>query len=257
VPNCVGAPQPSEDSLPQTGHDAGHGVQPGPGDRTSVWRVSRRSLLPLVLLAVLGLLTLVFAILGASAAPSGATLTVQNASTNTFGSPTGSTPFTLDLVASVSAGSGGGRLSNVRQVTYLKPHMTVSLVGSPSRTVLLSPTAVNCALVTYTSLVGGSTPWTPSGTLYVRTETLADYSSRVPSVMGTTCEPRPADVQGTVNERASVRSGYLVGIRLTIDVPAQQLGNGSQAAAGKEDEAIVLTQINGTSTRSLAHQPSS
>lgn len=215
--------------------------------------MSRRSIVPLVVLAVLGLLTLAFAILGASAAPSGATLTVQNASTKTFGSPTGSTTFALDLVASVSAGPGGGRLSNVRQVRYSPPdHMAVSLVGNQNRTALLGPAAVTCALDTYTSLAGGSTPWTPSGSIYVRTETLAEYSSRVPDVVGATCEPHTATVQGTVHERASVRSGYLVGMRLTIVVPRQTIGNGSQATAGREDEAIILTEINGTATRTLA-----
>jgi hypothetical protein len=203
-------------------------------------------------LAVLGVGTLVFAILGASAAPSGATLTVQNASAQTYGSPAGSHSFTLELEAAVSTGAGGGGLNNVRRVNYVPPHMTVSLVGTQSRTAILSPAAVDCALQTYTSLVGGSTPWTPSGTIYMRTETLAQYSSRVPDVVGATCEPRPTSVQGTVHERASVRSGYLVGMRFTITVPAQTLGNGSQATAGTEDETLVLTQINGTSTRTLA-----
>jgi len=206
-----------------------------------------------VLLAVLGVLALAFAILGASAAPSGATLTVQSASTKTFGSPTGSTTFTLDLVATVSAEAGGSSLDNVRQVAYAPPHhMAVSLVGNASRTVLLNQASVTCALVTYTSLVGGTTPWTPSGTVYVRTETLAQYSARVPNPAGSACEPRPSTAQGTVHERASVRSGYLVGLRLAISVPPQKLANGSEATAGSESEAIILTRINGTSTRTLA-----
>lgn len=201
----------------------------------------------------MGLLALAFAILGASAAPSGATLTVQSASTKTFGSPTGSTTFTLDLVATVSAEAGGSSLNNVRQVAYAPPHhMAVSLVGNASRTVLLNQASVTCALATYTSLVGGATPWTPSGTVYVRAETLAQYSARVPNAAGSTCEPRPSTAQGTVHERASVRSGYLVGLRLAISVPPQKLGNGSEATAGSESEAIILTRINGTSTRTLA-----
>lgn len=213
----------------------------------------RRNLVPLVLLAVLGLLALVFAVLGASAAPSGATLTVQNASTKTFGSPTGSTSFTLDLVASVSSGAGGSGLNTARQIDYAPPqHMTVTVLGRPRRTFLLAPAAVTCALDTYTSLVGGSTPWTPSGTVYVRTETLDQYSSRVPDTSGPNCEPRSSTVQGTVRERASVRSGYLVGLRYRIDVPRQTLNGGSQATAGSEEETLVLTEINGTPTRTLA-----
>ncbi len=212
----------------------------------------RRNVVPLVLLAVLGLLALAFAVLGASAAPSGATLTVQSASTKTFGSPTGSTTFALDLVASVTSGPGGAGLNTARRVAYAPPsHMTVSLLRRPSRTYLLSPAAVACALDTYTSLAGGSTPWTPSGAGYARTESLAQYSSRVPDTTGPACEPRPSTVQGTVHERASVRSGYLVGIRLRIDVPAQTLQNGSRATAGHEVETVIVTEIDGMPTRTL------
>ncbi|HVT41895.1 MAG TPA: hypothetical protein VHD39_02840 [Acidimicrobiales bacterium] len=220
--------------------------------------MSRRSFVPLVLLALLGVLALVFAYLGASAAPSGATLTVQSASVKTFGDPVGSNRFTLDLVATVQAGAGGRSLNNARQVAYAPPHhMAVSLVGNPNQAVLLTPTAITCALKTYTSLVGGTTPWTPSGTIYVRTETLAQYSSRVPAVTGSVCEPRPSTVQGTVHERVSVRSGYLVGMRLQIVVPQQKQSDGSPATAGNEQEAIILTQINGISTRTLATQSAS
>jgi hypothetical protein len=220
--------------------------------------VSRRSFIPLVLLALLGVLALAFAFLGAAAAPSGATLTVQSGSTKTFGDPTGSNRFMLDLVATVSAGSGGGSLNNARQVAYAPPHhMAVSLVGNPKQGLLLTSTAITCALKTYTSLVGGSTPWTPSGTIFVRTETLAQYSARVPNVVGNTCEPRPSTVQGSVHERVSVRSGYLVGLRLQIVVPQQKQTNGSAATSGNEQEAIILTQINGVSTRTLAARSSS
>ena len=60
--------------------------------------------------------TLVFAVLGASSAPSGATLTVQNGSSPTFGIPTGSTSFAMDLVNTLSAGGSNGTVSQVRQV---------------------------------------------------------------------------------------------------------------------------------------------
>jgi hypothetical protein len=220
----------------------------------------RRNLVPLVLLAVLGVLALVFAVLGASSAPSGATLTVQNGSTKTFGSPTGTTSFTMDLVASVSAGSGGGAVSQVRQIRYAPPqHMAVYQVSTnttnttnPTRLLgSLNPVAITCTLSSYTAIVGGSTPWTPNGSAYTRTESLADFSARVPDVGSTTCQPRPATVHGSVDERASVRAGYLVGIRLTIDVPAQKLANGTAAAYGTEGEALVMIAINGTQTRHL------
>jgi hypothetical protein len=215
--------------------------------------VPRRNLVPVVLLAVLGVGALAFAFLGARSAPSGATLTVQNASSQTFGTPTGSTSFRMDLVASVSAGSGTGTVSQVRQIRYTPPHrMAVYQVTSTTKFIgLLNPTAVTCALSSYTSIVGGSTPWTPSGNAYARTESLADYSGRVPDVSSTTCEPHPSTVHGTVLERASVRAGYLVGVRLTVNVPPQKLSTGTPAAYGTEGEALVMIEINGVLTRHL------
>jgi hypothetical protein len=58
-------------------------------------------------------------------------------------------------------------------------------------------------------------------------------------------------VQGTVQERAAVRSEYLVGVRLTVVVPPQKLANGQPAASGVENQALVLLEINGTRTAAL------
>jgi hypothetical protein len=216
--------------------------------------VPRRNLIPLALLAALGVGTLAFAVLGASAAPSGATLTVQNGSDRTFGNPTGSTPFALDLLNTVSSGEPNGTVSQVRQVDYVPPdRMTVyQEVGSRSKLIgTLSPSAIACSLSTYTSIVGGSTPWTPSGTAFVRTETLADYNARVPQASAISCAPRPTSVQGQVKERATVREGYLVAVRLTVAVPPQKLASGQQVAAGTENQALVMLEINGTRTGAL------
>jgi hypothetical protein len=217
--------------------------------------VPRRNLIPLVLLAVLGVGALGFAVLGASSAPSGATLTVQNASVRTFGTPTGSTSFSMDLVNTLSAGGTKGTVSQVRQVDYKPPgRMTVyQVAGSSSKLIaVLPPSASTCSLSTYTAIVGGSTPWTASGTAFVRTETLAAFDARVPAATATTCEPRSATVQGTVQERAAVRSDYLVGVRLTVVVPPQKLANGQRAASGVENQALVLLDINGTRTAAPA-----
>ncbi len=214
----------------------------------------RRNLIPLVLLAVLALATLGFAVLGASSAPSGATLAVQNASTETFGSPTGSTSFAMDLVSTLSAGAGSGTLTQVRLIGYVPPqHMAVYQVAAGSTRLLavLDPAAVTCALSEYTAIVGGTTPWTANGSGYTRTESLAAYSARVPRTTTTSCEPHPTSVRGQVLERAVVRSGYLVSVRLTVVVPPQRLSNGTEAAHGAEGEALVLLRINGTPTRSL------
>jgi hypothetical protein len=216
--------------------------------------VPRRNLIPLALLAALGLGTLAFAVLGASSAPSGATLTVQNASARTFGSPTGSTSFSMDLINTISAGGSNGTISQVRQIDYVPPsRMTVyQEVGSTSKLLaVLSPSAIACSLSTYTAIVGGSTPWTGNGTAYVRTETLADYDARVPHATATSCEPQPTSVRGQVEEKAAVRTGYLLGVRLTVVVPAQTLPNGKPAANGVEEQALVMLEIDGTRVRAL------
>jgi hypothetical protein len=213
--------------------------------------VSRRNLIPLALLAVLVVLTAVFAVLGASSAPSGATTTVQNASGRTFG-PDETTSFVMNLVDNATP-TGANTVSPVRQIRYAPPNrMTVYQVGSSTRLLaVLGPAAITCALSEYGAIVGGSTPWTTSGDAFVRTESLADYSARIPAVTATSCAPSPSTLRGTVSEKVVVRGGYLAGVRLTVVVPPQRLPNGTPVANGTEDEALVVTRINGTPTRSL------
>jgi hypothetical protein len=220
------------------------------GRSTSVWPVPRRHLVPLALLAVLAIGALVFALLGASSAPSGATLAVQSASSQTFGYPPGSTSFRMDLVASVSSGASNQSESEVRQIRFASPHhMAIYQVTSTTKYIgLLNPAGATCALSSYMAVVGGSTPWTPQGKTYQRTESLADYSARVPQVTPTTCAPQPSAVTGTVHEQAVVKSGYLLGVRITISVPKQNLSNGTPAAFGREGEALIMIEINGKRT---------
>ena len=85
----------------------------------------------------------------------------------------------------------------------------------------------------------------------MRDETLAAYAARVPAGTATSCEPRSTTVQGTVHERAAVRSGYLIGVRLTVVVPPQTLADGQHATSGSENQALVLVEINGTRTAAL------
>ena len=58
----------------------------------------RRNLVPLVLLAVLALLTAGFAALGVSAAPPTGSVIVQNATAQTLGSPLGTTSYIIRLI---------------------------------------------------------------------------------------------------------------------------------------------------------------
>ncbi len=214
----------------------------------------RRNLIPLVLLAVLGLGALGFAVLGASSAPSGATLEVQNASARSFGTPTGSTSFSMDEINTISAGGSQGKVSQVRQIVYRPPNRlsVYQLVGKTAKLIQVArPSTIPCTLSTYAAIVSGSTPWTPSGKTFVRTETLAAYDARVPVSTATTCSPQPSTVHGTVEERAAVADGYLIGVRLTVHVPAQTMANGQPATPGTENQALVLLEINGTHTTTL------
>lgn len=215
--------------------------------------MAHRNFVPLTLLAVLALLTLALALLGASAAPSGATVSVQNASTTTFGSPTGSTSFTMHVVSSLGAGAGTPKTVQVNLVTYKPPdHMAIYRVqGSHAKFLgLMPPAAAACDLSVYTSYVGGSTAWTSTGAgnVYERTETLADYSNRVPSASSSSCQPIPTTAQGQVHERAVVRGGYLTDLRLHAVVPAQTLPSGRAAPSGDESLTLLLNEINGTHT---------
>jgi hypothetical protein len=215
----------------------------------------RRNLTPLVLVGALAVLALLFAFVGASSAPGAASLIVQNATGATFGSPVGTTSFSMSLVDSIAAATGSASISQTRLVRYVPSgRMTVYQVtasGSQVIAVLGGP-ASQCALTAYTSIVTGPARWTAAGNgTYTRTESLADYTGRVPYATGTTCSPRPSTVHGTVTEAATVKSGYLTALHLSVMVPPQTLANGKAAPHGVEGEDLNLVKINGTATSSL------
>jgi len=212
----------------------------------------RRNFIPLALLAVLAVLTVLFAALGASASPSAATLSVQNATAATFGSPTGSTSFTMYLIYTSTMGPGSATVSATRILDYVPPDRMAVYQARPRHLLaVLGPASIDCALSTYTAIVGGSTPWTNEGAYYQREETLAAYSTRVPQPVGETCQPAPSPLHGQVFETAVLRGGYLVELRTTVVIPPQPVNGGTQTVRGMEDEELVLLEINGTSTRSL------
>jgi hypothetical protein len=219
--------------------------------------MSRRNLIPLAVLAVLVVLTAVFAVVGATSAPSAETVTVQNASTRTFGTPTGSVSFRANLTNRASSPTGPGIVSQQRSIEYVAPmnRIVVYMVTSSGATQPvgeISGSGVSCVLSAFSSLVGGSTAWAANGGgTYTRTESLADYSARVPSTGGTTCAPQTSPIQGEVTEHATVKSDYLVAVRLTVVVPSQTV-NGRPVAHGVEGEDLVMTRIGSTPVRTLA-----
>jgi hypothetical protein len=150
--------------------------------------------------------------------------------------------------------AGSSSISQTRLISYAPPGRTaVYQVGTSARLIaVLGEQGSQCALSAYTSIVGGPVAWNARGAgAYTRTESLADYSGRVPDATGTTCSPRPSAVRGTVAEVADVKSGYLVSVRLTVVVPPQRLANGSAATHGVEGEALTLLKIDGRPTSAL------
>ena len=219
--------------------------------------MSRRNLIPLGILAVLVVLTAVFAVVGAASAPSAETVTVQNASTRTFGTPTGSVSFVASLTNRASSPTGSGTVSQERVIAYAAPmnRIVVYVVtgsGTTQPVGEIRGSGVSCVLSAFSSIVGGSTAWAATGDgNYTRTESLAEYSARVPSTSGATCAPRPSLVHGQVTEHAQVKSDYLVAVRLTVVVPPQTL-DGRPVAHGVEGEDLVMSRIGKTPVRTLA-----
>jgi hypothetical protein len=206
----------------------------------------------LVLLAVLAVLTAGFAALAVSAAPPTGSVIVQNATAQTLGSPPGTTSFTLEL-STVLAGAGGAAGTTVHLFDYKPPdRMTVFQVTPTEAPLgLIPPDAIPCVLSSYSARVEGTAAWKATGTTYSRTESLQQFSARVPESNGRTCTPRPSAAHGQVVEQAVVRSGYLIALRTTTVVPRQTLPGGSQATAGTQTETFVFLVINGTSARKL------
>jgi hypothetical protein len=216
--------------------------------------MSRRNLIPLAILAALVVLTAGFAVAGARSAPSAETVTVQNASTRTFGTPTGSVSFLANVTNTASNPSGRGTVSQQRIIQYAAPmnRIVVFEVTSSGTTQPLGEIrgpAASCALKTFSSIVGGSTAWAAAGGgHYTRTESLAEYSARVPNTSSTTCAPQPSLVHGQVAERALVKSDYLVAVSLTVVVPAQTL-NGRATPHVVEGEQLMMIRIGNTPVR--------
>ena len=212
----------------------------------------RRNLVPPVLLAVLTLLAAGFAALAVSAAPPTGSVIVQNATARSLGSPVGSTSFSLELSTTLAA-AGGATGTTVHLIDYSPPdRMTVYEVAPASaRLGQLSASGIDCVLTSYAAIVEGATAWNATGSTYSRTESLAEFSARVPVPNGRTCVPRQSSAHGQVAERAVIRSGYLIALRTTTVVPRQTLPGGSPATAGTQTETFVFLAINGTSSRKL------
>ena len=212
----------------------------------------RRNLVPLALLAALAVLTAGFAALAVSAAPPTGSVTVQNATAQTLGSPAGTTSFSVELTA-IATETGGATGSSVHLIDYRPPDRMVVYQVTPRPALLghLSQAAIDCVLASYSAIVEGPTPWKATGSAFTRTESLQEFTARVPQPNGQVCAPQPAPAHGQVQERAVLRAGYLVELRTVAIVPPQTLSGGSSAVAGTQSETFDFIRINGTPSRQL------
>jgi hypothetical protein len=204
----------------------------------------RRNLVPLLLLAVLAVLTAVFAVWGFTLAPTATTIQVQNAAEKTFGTPTGANSWILELVTSVNVGVGTANGTTERLIDYAAPSRMVvyDVSGSSAKIAgVLRQPAVTCVLSSYAAMLQGEGSWKQKGGTFTRTESLADYSARVPRASGTTCQAVASTTQGQVHETAILRSDYLIAARAQVVVPTH----------GTQGETLVFVRIGNVPVRTL------
>jgi hypothetical protein len=204
----------------------------------------RRNLVPLLLLAVLAVLTAVFAVLGFASAPTATTIQVQNATEQTFGTPTGANSWIMELVTSVNVGVGTANGTTERLIEYVAPNrMVVYNVSGRSAKIagVLRQPAVTCVLSSYSAMLQGEGSWKQKGGTFTRKESLADYSARVPRASGTTCQAVASTTQGQVYETAILRSDYLIAARAQVVVPTH----------GTQGETLVFVRIANVPVRTL------
>jgi hypothetical protein len=204
----------------------------------------RRNLVPLMLLVVLTVLAAVFAVLGAASAPTSTTIQVQNASEQTFGAPPGANSWIMELLTSVNVGVGTANGTTERLIDYSAPNRMVvyNVSGSSAKIAgVLRQPAISCVLSSYSAMLQGQASWDQTGSTFKRTESLADYSARVPRANGSTCEAVASTTQGQVHEVAVLRSDYLVAARAQVVAPAH----------GSQGETLVFIRIGGVAVRTL------
>jgi hypothetical protein len=206
--------------------------------------MERRRYIPLFLLGVLAVGTAVFAVIGLRSGPPSGNIEAENATAATFGSPIGTTSFNMDLISTVSSGSGSGVLSQERAVAFRRPAYMVVFQVKPQLKILGTEpkAAVPGDIEKYALITGGSGAWVAHGTTLTRTESLQTFSTRVP--------PKKPE-HGTVYETLEVRDGYLVNVYLRVVVPRQSLGDDQFAPNSVVGETFKLLTINGKKVSAL------
>jgi hypothetical protein len=206
--------------------------------------MDRRRVIPSALLGILTILTALAAVWAVRSPSITATQKVQSATAATFGTPLGSTSFSMDLTSSISASSGAGIISQVQFITFTEPDRMSVYKTTPELTLLgrESPAAIRNDLDEYVAFVGGHTPWTGQGSSFHRMESLPTFVARVKPSQFDQGQP----VSGQVYESAVVRDGFLVKLQVNLIVPQQVLGGGKLTAGGLQQEVFHLLDINGS-----------
>jgi hypothetical protein len=189
--------------------------------------------IPLVLLAVLGLLTLGFAVLALTMSPNSADLAVHNGTDETFSAQ----QFSIQLT-DTQANSQGTAQSSVRVIEFTAPNRLQVFQASPKLHLLGSVhgRALVTAITEYAAITGGSTGWVRHGSHFDRSESLTAYAQRL---------GQKSVATGTVAETAVVRSGYLVADVLTLHIKSATGPNGPTAVGGTAQETLHVLRING------------
>lgn len=204
--------------------------------------VPRRNQIPLVLLAVLGVLTAVFAVLAISEVPNSADVTVTNATDATYTASS----FELDLTYTVQSGPGSGVIKQVHRVLYKAPNFMLVAQTYPSVKLLgqIAPKKINSQINGYVEITRGSIGWTQHGSsTFTRTEPLVNLTDRT---QPKSVSSGVSTVTGEVYETAQVQQGFLVSVKLKVIVPNQTLAGGQQEAGGIVGESFQLLHINGS-----------
>ena len=190
-------------------------------------------IVPILLLSVLGLLTVIFAVVALSQAPNSADLAVHNGTDETFSSQ----QFTIELTDIRSSGAGTTQ-SNVRLIDYTGPNTILVYSLAPSRHLVATVHGggVVTAINQYAALTGGSTGWVRHGSHFDRSESIQAYAIRLKQKTVTT---------GTVAETAVVRDGYLVADNLVLHINSARLSSGQIAEGGTAQEILHVVRING------------
>lgn len=192
----------------------------------------------------LGVLTLVTAgaiAVGLVFGTPGTDVIVQNATDATYGSPLGTTSFTLDLTSSVSSDGTSGFITQIRQINYSPRHGMIVTQTAPARLApgQATPAQIVTTLKEYAAITNG-TGWAQSGSTLTRTEPFASFYDRINRATSST-----STAVGTVRETVVVRGGYLVLLRLNAVVTHQARSNGAVAPGAIVNETYRFLRING------------